>query len=66
MISCGTQWCFNNGIKYLQTKTANEFLLGHYIKDYAAEVLSDYYLCGRHYSEVRWEALPKGGGECPA
>ena len=66
MITYGTQWCFNKGIKHLQTKTANEFLLGYYIKEYAAEVLSDYYLCGRHYSEVRWAALPKAESKCPA
>jgi len=66
MITCGTQWCFKKGIKYLQTKTANEWLLDYYIKEYAAEVLSDYYLCGRHYSEVRWAALPRVESECPA
>lgn len=66
LIGFATQWGFNEGIKYFQTKTANELLLTYYIKEYAAEVLSSYNLCGKHYSEVRWVTLPKRATVCPA
>lgn len=59
LISYGVQWCFKRGIKYVQTKTANEFLLSYYVREYSAEILSSYDLFGRHYSEVRWAALTK-------
>ncbi len=66
LISYGVQCCFNRGIKFIQTKTANELLLSYYIREYSADILSSYNLCGRRYTEVRWAALPKGENECPA
>lgn len=65
LIRYGVQWCFDNGIKYLQTKTANELLLEYYVRDQSAQIFSSYDLCGRRYSEVKWEALPKCKKACP-
>jgi ribosomal protein S18 acetylase RimI-like enzyme len=54
LIGYGTEWCFDQGIKFLQTKTANDKLRNFYVKKYSAEIVNRYVLCGRDYSEVKW------------
>lgn len=54
MLIYANQWCFERGILFLQTKTANQSLREFYIKNFFAEELVQYRLLGRNYSELKW------------
>jgi ribosomal protein S18 acetylase RimI-like enzyme len=54
MLKHVSQWCFDNDIRFLRTKTSNQFLQQFYVQTFRAEELVKYKLGDKTYWELRW------------
>ena len=58
MIAYAVQVCREEGIAFLKTKTSNKALRNYYLRNYLAQEIDSYAICGKNYSVLKWSTSP--------